>query len=734
MTTSKAKGITLLYRKHIQIHDPVGILAAKTVKTLAAMVVSFFIVKAVHPAFSYQSVFISLMIALAETGSSHRDRQKNMFISVLILTLLSPVAIWTFNNSFWVIAFVFLIVFLLFYANILGQKYIQMNLILCISLISPFSSPVVNHQYFYYAITVLISGIVMFCISFLIFPLRPRVLLNKYLKISLSELQILADNICNKHRSDLSVNATLFSNVHKNIVSYRLIPSNFNIAPQKIGGPFASINRLGGVLERILLNLEELQIIQQNYTKTNPCHELIVFRKKAQKIFIKHFNQWVIDLQNNRVMKNPGVLEYEIELLEKELNRLQEKDISKKHTASWINTRHFLFEIKKVHTEMKKGGDYKQISFQLYNKEQSSRSKKEIWQTIVSEFKLKSISFQQSLKAAIASAITMFIVVQWNISFGYWLVIFVIILVKPTTGLSIRSGIIRVIGTILGVVGTTAIIYWLDQNSIEFNIFFFIIITLTVYTAFVPLLIWRVGLYTSSILLFYTKLYPEISNVAYLRITESIAAAGIAIIFSFFIWPLTSHSQFISNIPKLFESQKEYLQEIVKHFAKGIKSEKTLDPKRLEIETFISQIREHYKDIALEPRRGAFRKTWWHTIFTIQQRILLILNHLANLDKQSDHPQLRIVFQEFPSPYIENYIHAFKIIEEAIRLQKTPSEEINLPKIRNPHRTLSPFHKHAASLQDLDVPNALIINSFTWHLNQLGVELNKTYDLIRKIY
>lgn len=735
MYAERTNLLSRLHRKYIYPNDPAGILFGKALKTLTSMILSYVAMQLIHPAFSFQAVFMSLMIALAEAGSSYADRKKNMLISIALIAALSPIAIWAYQETITSTLFVFAVVFVFFYAAILGQKFISMNQIIALCLISPFNSPFVDHQEFYYALTIVVSGGISLLVSFYIMPYRPRVLLSDFLKLSMDYLSFLSDSTLDTTQKPNSAKQEEFyKEAHRNIVAFRLIPSNFNISPQKAGGPFAYINRLGAVLERILLNLKEVDNIQANYQRRKKNPEIESFRNDIEKVFKKHFKQWIQDIREQRVLKNPGLLEYELELAEKKLLEMGSVDDQYGDNPEWINTQHLLFELRKIHHEMKRGSDYRFRSKQLETATSTRRSFKEIWQLAKDNFKKESNVFRLAIQAASASAMAMFLVQYLHIQFGYWLVIFTLILIKPTMGLSVRSGVIRIIGTALGVLGAFMMLYFLDQNGLTFNILFFLVMGITVYAAFVPLLVFRVCMYTFSILLFYYKLFPHLNDVAYFRLAESVAAVGISIGFSFALWPVSAKSTFIETLSDNLELEKRYLEKIARYFGYGLESEVILDRMRLDLEARLEEGRSHFNDIAMEPRRGAFRKTWWHSILSIELRIHDILNHLSNVDKQSDDPELREVFTEFPGPQIKVYTEAFDILVKALQERRKPKQAINIPVIRSPLYKSSPYHEQVKDFGKLSKNNLLMLSAFTWHLNQLAIELRKTDEFLRKIY
>jgi uncharacterized membrane protein YgaE (UPF0421/DUF939 family) len=148
--------------------------------------------------------------------------------------------------------------------------------------------------------------------------------------------------------------------------------------------------------------------------------------------------------------------------------------------------------------------------------------------------------------------------------YGYWPVLFAVLLIRPNLGISIKVGRERLLGTIAGAMVALPLIMLFPPLSP------FVIATILISTL---LMLWFINLnlmlpmvaaLTFMVLGVFNILEPENSSLVWLRILYTLAIAGYVVLVSAVLWPEKARRRFAFTLAEAIGQEREFFRTIIK--------------------------------------------------------------------------------------------------------------------------------------------------------------------------
>ena len=203
----------------------------------------------------------------------------------------------------------------------------------------------------------------------------------------------------------------------------------------------------------------------------------------------------------------------------------------------------------------------------------------------VNNLGLNSAVFRHSLRMMI-TCIAGFIIAKLlpNTHHSYWILLTIIVIVKPGFSLTKQRNMERLFGTIAGGLIGLLIIYFVHDRTFLFAvIIFFMLVT---YTFFRVNYIITVIFMTPYIIILFYLLGVGSVNVAEERLLDTGIASILAFMGSYFLFPHWESLQLESYMIKVLQANQNYLQQLAAFFSGGNKS--PLEYKLVRKELYVS--------------------------------------------------------------------------------------------------------------------------------------------------
>ena len=198
---------------------------------------------------------------------------------------------------------------------------------------------------------------------------------------------------------------------------------------------------------------------------------------------------------------------------------------------------------------------------------------------------LESAVFRHSLRMMI-TCVAGFIIAKIlpNAHHSYWLLLTIIVILKPGFSLTKQRNYERLFGTIGGGILGMLLIYFIHDRTILFGfIIFFMVGTYTfIRTNYILMVIFT----TPYVLILFSLLGLGFVNVAEERLLDTAIASVLAFLSSYFLFPQWESLQLESYMVKVLKANKNYLQQLVSFFSGG--SYTPLEYKLVRKELFVS--------------------------------------------------------------------------------------------------------------------------------------------------
>jgi len=332
------------------------------------------------------------------------------------------------------------------------------------------------------------------------------------------------------------------------------------------------------VLLKLYLDITELfEGIMTTYPDIKKVHE--AFKDTAIIAMINsHMNALALDLVAVGVAIKSGERSYvnlenqkSVEALEDYFENLRQHNLSEKNIAAYISLGQIITnlniltnQIKNLHyyVGFKRNLNDKQQP-ELYNNHTSSGDLRP--SLFINNLNLRSNIFRHSLRVSFALLAGFFIAYAFKLGHSYWLLLTIVVILKPAYSLTKKRNGDRLFGTLLGIMIGAGILFF-TQNS-QVLVFVMIIFMLPTYIFLRKNYFVSVLCMTPYLVIFFYLLYPQsISIMLSDRLIDTAVGSAIALFSSLFFAPVWEHQNIKPLLASTLASQADYYNAVAAGF------------------------------------------------------------------------------------------------------------------------------------------------------------------------
>lgn len=195
------------------------------------------------------------------------------------------------------------------------------------------------------------------------------------------------------------------------------------------------------------------------------------------------------------------------------------------------------------------------------------------FEVLVENFNLKSPIFKHSLRIATITMIGYGVGIIFKIQNPYWILLTLIVIMRPTFGLTKTRSIERTVGTLIGGVLAVAIVL-ITQNTTVYGV---LAITSLIIAFSMIQRNYRASatFITLSVVFIYALLQPDTFSVIQFRVIDTAIGAGLATLGNLLLWPAWEIESMQKTLVKSLYANRVYLEEIINYYnRKGEVSDK----------------------------------------------------------------------------------------------------------------------------------------------------------------
>lgn len=317
-----------------------------------------------------------------------------------------------------------------------------------------------------------------------------------------------------------------------------------------------------------LVNIFEL--IEAKHLDYNEMDRLFNDRKhlKASKNLNKVMGNHLITLselliQNDKIPRNDGLLKALSKAKKSIGNYVEEVKLPKARDGAlalrnlYDYQAQILEEIRAIRRVMANVKDASQVSLKRHYTDRFLTLEEYRLNVIVQNFSLDSTLFKHALRFTVAMLFAFVLGTLLDIGNTYWILLTIIVIMRPNYGLTKERSKDRIIGTLIGAAIAIGIVL-LTQNVIVYGIL--AIISLTMAFALIQQNFKSAAaLITINIIFVYSLINPDAFQVIQYRVIDTIIGAGIAMLANYTLWPSWEASNLKSVLVDALTKNQKYL-------------------------------------------------------------------------------------------------------------------------------------------------------------------------------
>lgn len=187
-------------------------------------------------------------------------------------------------------------------------------------------------------------------------------------------------------------------------------------------------------------------------------------------------------------------------------------------------------------------------------------------ETLVENFTLRSPIFKHSLRLGVVTMIGFGAGIVFSVQNPYWILLTLIVIMRPTFGLTKTRSRQRTIGTLIGAAIAVAIVL-ITQNTTVYAIL--AIVSLVIAFSMIQRNFKAAATFVTLFVVFiYALMQPDIFSVIQYRVMDTIIGAGLATLGNLLLWPAWEVQGIQKTLLETIKAHRVYLEEIIDYYNK----------------------------------------------------------------------------------------------------------------------------------------------------------------------
>ncbi|MBC7867559.1 MAG: FUSC family protein, partial [Gloeobacteraceae cyanobacterium ES-bin-316] len=247
---------------------------------------------------------------------------------------------------------------------------------------------------------------------------------------------------------------------------------------------------------------------------------------------------------------------------------------------------------------------------------------------LISNLHFGSNIFRHSIRVALALLVGYIVSLLFKADHGYWILLTIIVILKPAYSLSKRRNSDRLIGTVAGIAVGVLILFFFKNQAVLWVIL--VILMGGSYMFLRTNYFLSVLLMTTYLLIFFQYAYPgNIGEIAQERLIDTVIGSAIAFFASFFIIPAWEKNGIRAYMIQMLEANKAYFTSIASYFVTlQPVDEAQLKSARRELLITLANLSDAFTRMLSEPKKYQQDVQHIHRFVSINHAIIA---HLASL-------------------------------------------------------------------------------------------------------
>lgn len=605
------------------------------------------------------------MCSPIDISSSVKDKIMSISLAAILVPIVTIIITLSFGHSVIFYIVFALLIFSISIISLYGQRANQLSFALLLTIAIAFKN-------FGDAGSAYSSGLYMFCggmlylvISIIFYLIKPTKFLNnqvanciqdvsQYLELRAQlwtanpniqdikekqlALQVQINDTFQKTNQYLDFNKMRLVNTKSNQQTILAISFLNDIMDQAVSTTFdrtnLSINLNDNSKEKIHNAIAQLNISFTN-TLQQLAESIKFFKPYAETNAIKDQFQ-----QFKTLIASEGTVDTQTEIFFSSITTYLDHQIQKIQSLEHIYSNKFDW------SDIKSDDIYKQTTFVPTQYR---------FQTLIDNLNFKSIYFRYALRVTISMILGYILGSFIALQREYWVLLTIIVIMRPGYGLTKVRMNKRVLGTLIGALMSIIILHYITNDYLLGGIVFLSILLGFWYTS----IDYKIGVtfITIYILVITGMLSKDADISVFYRVVNTLTGAAIAFVASNLLWPTWEYSSIKTNLTQSLKSTINYINAFKEQYADKKGSESNLQMSRQNAYIAVGNLMACYQRLIQEPKSKQKNKTELYDIALLNQSTVGAITSLSSfLEINQDKTQPNFDLLKIAIQNIENTI------------------------------------------------------------------------------
>jgi uncharacterized membrane protein YccC len=279
---------------------------------------------------------------------------------------------------------------------------------------------------------------------------------------------------------------------------------------------------------------------------------------------------------------------------------------------------------------------------------------------LIGNFSFNSPIFKHSLRLAVVVLAGFAIGKSFSMQNPYWILLTIIIIMRPSFGLTKSRSIHRVVGTLIGAAIATIIIL-ITQNTIVYSAI--AVISLPLAFSLVQLNFRNAAVFiTLNIVFVYALFEPDILAVIQFRIVDTLIGGSLVFISNYFLWPTWQFQNISENFSKAITSNQNFLKQVAIFYEKKGEVSTAYKLSRKEAFLNIGDLNAAFQRMSQDPKSKQVELSTIYEIVVFNNTFLSSLTALGTFVKNNKTSEVPAEF----NIYVENICVNLKLAKQVL--------------------------------------------------------------------
>lgn len=690
----------------------------------------------------------ALCVSITDSAGPVQHRANGMMFCIIIVSFVSIITNFSLSSYFFTAIIIFTFGFSFSMLSLYNARVSSIGLSALLIMVLSMQTPLSGSAIFLHAFYLIVGGIWYLIFSLTLNSLKPykiiQQLSGEFLTSVADYLKTRASFYDDHPDYDATYKSLLLQQIqiqtqqnalNEILFKTRAITENSTKAGRSLLKIYLDVSDL---FESIMSTYQQYEILHSRFDETG-----ILEAYRKQLILLANELHYIANaVAAGNASKNTDVANDNLETINEQYEDLRQNFLNEKNLNDFIGLGRILINIKGL-TEKINGLHY------YTHYEKSQRKTKEVKlstqnfneaETIdpvlfLNNLNFNSNIFRHSLRVGISLLLGFLISLIFNIGHSYWILLTIIVILKPAYSLTKARNKDRLIGTFLGVIIGVAILFVVKNN---FALMAIMVIFMAGCYMFIRTKYFiSVLLMTPYLVIFFDLIYPSsIASLLYDRLLDTIIGSAIAFVASLFFVPVWEHTTIKKYMDAATQANIAYYNKLALNFTtENIFNKDELKLLRQQALTSLANVSDAFNRMLSEPKR--FQKNVDQVYrFVVLNHILT--SHFSALSfylKENKNIFKSIIFL----PVITNTINNLKTTNDLLTSKSvaaTPENTLNIKEhFTKETEQLLTKRKTEISQRNLEtstktqfIETKSIIDQFTF-INTVSLDIRKCVNI-----